>query len=1353
MGFAGRSGHKGMETKRVFSVVAAVSAIFALEAAAAAAGPAVPGADGAERVNVAARTDYAFGESAENMPGELDWGVAKYSFTYYPKPGTKPGPDSLWARQTFTVPDDWEKDRLRLYFATLDSDIIVFVNGERAAEVQMPRGWADITGLARAGDNELVYFMSRTYASMSRNIKTDPIRRAGSWKPPKGRPMGVGKGGIWLERTTRPFGLDDAWVTTSFRRREAVVHADVLADHDGEATLSLVAERDGKEAFRAEGVVALRKGFNEVAVTNAWPDPELWDTDDGRLYDATVSLKGAGGANCGERRFRFGFREIWTEGREIILNGHPVHYRTEITWFGLNRDTLPLFRALGRNCIYEQPHRNHWWGAFGTHPFFDEKLLDLCDEEGIAVFLPTVPAGLMGSVYRDPLFRRDYERETRLHMRLYRRHPCIMGWAISMNTFNPKDAIHPSTLGRRSDYSNGQAKCLEECMGMVKEVDPTRLVYGHADGNLCDIATANCYPNWTPVQEVADYPENWMKSGDMPYFAVEYDAIYCGSFYRDNHELVLTEYGAIYYGEDAYRRETDYQLEHTIENGLGNRFHGNIVSWKGVNSEFVANCPLYFDLREEYVRATDRYWRLAGVQMWEYFHGANYGHKGKNIPEGFRERMTEIHGSWMQPFLCFIAGGDADGDRTHVYFPGETVSKRFGSCFDGKGGPLEVECRWSVVDASGKPTGIGGKEKWSLPNGGIRRVGFSFKAPDASARADYRIVMDAKASNGAEQHDEFAFTVMPKTEPPALGRRVVLFDPAGRSSWAAALAPGAVVATNAAALPSLDPQRDILVVGREALEVGGFVPWTEELVADGLAVLVLEQKPEVLETFGFRCDDVCARQSFRTEAAGGIMDGLEDSDVGYWRGTPDLLPEYRRERPQRYQAHPRGSSRHAISSTLVEIPVQVGFVPLMQYEFDLDYSPLLRWNRGKGAIVFSTYDFTGRADGTDPAATRLAANVLSYMSRLRSDAGRRVMVNRGAPSPDTDAFLAAGGSVLNLAFDRDALAARGLSGVTQDVRRATFDGVLRSFAPANLSRWRDVLHATRLEDASAGSEGLFLLRKGSGGRGDEMFLQVGPSLLEDRYLDAEGVPEAEVEINRYRRKAMRRSIERLRQLECRARTFLGEESPPEVAAALCSLAKAPGFAFIESWHVLGPFADDADASLMSAVIPGEENAIAGDTNPNTLYGPDGLDFRKVAEAGKDGYVDLAKTFGETDTSSIGFAVAEYDAPEARDALLKLGMDYFSRTWLNGKEVLDNRKGFGTRCAPGTATVKVHLEKGRNVFTHKIKSGSAGYGFYCELSEPGYDTDAGNGDGKPKSRTDLLYGTGLKQSPPYSYHYW
>ena len=229
---------------------------------------------------------------------------------------------------------------------------------------------------------------------------------------------------------------------------EASVHADVLADKDGEAELELVAKRDGQVAFKASGKVALKKGENEVSVTKAWPMPKLWDTDDGNLYDATVTLRHLGKV-VGTRKFRFGFREVWTEGRDIIMNGHPVHYRVELFWFGLNRETLPLFREIGRNCIYEQPHPQHWWGCWSTHPLPDEELLNLCDEEGIAVFEPTVKAGCMSRVYNDPIFRRDYLKETRMHMRLYRKHPCVIGWSMSMNSFNPKDAIHPDTLGQR----------------------------------------------------------------------------------------------------------------------------------------------------------------------------------------------------------------------------------------------------------------------------------------------------------------------------------------------------------------------------------------------------------------------------------------------------------------------------------------------------------------------------------------------------------------------------------------------------------------------------------------------------------------------------------------------------------------------------------------------------------------------------------------------------------------------------------------------------------------------------------------------------------------------------------------
>ena len=1302
------------------------------------------------RINVTKRPEWAQATTVEKLPTAKDWGY-KYSFSYYNAKASSKD-DSLWGRQDFVVPAQWANDRLRLYFSAITSDMIVFVNGRRVAELPQPRGWVDVTGFAHSGTNELMYFTSRTYVSMSRTIETDPLRREGAWKKPNERPMGLDtKGSIWLERTARPFGLDDAWVTTSFRKMEATVHADVLADADGEATLELVAKRDGKVAFTASGKVALKKGENEVSVTRPWPMPVLWDTDDGNLYDATVTLK-AGGKTVGTQQFRFGFREIWTEGRDIILNGHPVHYRVELTWFKLDEKTLPLFREIGRNCIYEQPHPNCWWGCWGTHPLPDEKLLDLCDREGIAVFVPTVKAGCMTRVYTDPTFRRDYLRETRLHMRLYRKHPCVMGWSMSMNSFNPKDAIHPDTLAQRSNYTAGTGSCLQSCAELVRQVDPTRLVYAHADGNLADIASGNCYPNWTPVQEIADYPETWVKKGDMPYFASEYDAIYCGSFYKNFQELLITEYGAIFYGEGAYRMETPYQLANTVANGLKNYGHGNIVGWGGVNTAFVTNCPLYYALRNEYVRETDKFWRLAGLQQWAYFHGANYGQKGGG--HEFQKEMVKIHGQWMQPLLCCIAGTPEDTDKTHVYYPGDRIAKRFGSAFDGKGKKVDVVAKWRVVDAKGGDTGLGGEEKWSVPNGGIVRKDFSFAAPDVSRRTDYTIVMDATGSNGTVQHDEFSFTVMPRAKAPSVKRRVVLLDPKGLSGWVTNLVEDAVVLK--AETCDLKPEADLLIVGREALAVNGRLPWTTDLVKKGLAVLVLEQHSDVYETFGFRCEEFCARQSFRTELANELMEGLEDGDMGYWRGRPDLLPEYGRLHQQRYTPHPRGSNRHAISSSILEIPEQVGFLPLMQYEFDLNYSPLLRWNHGKGAIVFSTYDFTGRADGTEPGATRFAANLLGYMGRLKSAAGKTVLVNRGKPSTETDAVLKAGGNVLNLAFDSAALAARGLSGVTADVRRATFDGELRTFAPANLSRWRDVLHVTRITSEGAGSEGLYFRKTGGGWfskTGDEVFLQVSDALLDHRYDDGRNLPKKEASRYWAYRNATIRSIERLRQLECRVRTMLGEESPAPVVAAFGTLAKKPGFVNLPSWYVLGPFDDTPAKTGMKDELPGEKNALKGDTNPNFLYGPKNLDFRKQATPKTDGYVDLAAAMGETNPNSIGFAVCEYDSPDERDAFLRFGVDYFSRTFVNGEEVLNNEKGFNGPCVPNSRTVKVRFKKGRNVITHKIKSGGAGFGFYCNISEPGLDLSAHDPDAKEKKRTEWFYDPDYRQSPPYQYHYW
>ena len=64
---------------------------------------------------------------------------------------------------------------------------------------------------------------------------------------------------------------------------------------------------------------------------------------------------------------------------------------------------------------------------------------------------------------------------------------------------------------------------------------------------------------------------------------------------------------------------------------------------------------------------------------------------------------------------------------------------------------------------------------------------------------------------------------------------------------------------------------------------------------------------------------------------------------------------------------------------LIEKPARGDFLPIVDGGFSLQYSPLMEYREGKGMVLFCQMDVTGRTE-TDPAAERLARNILSYVS-------------------------------------------------------------------------------------------------------------------------------------------------------------------------------------------------------------------------------------------------------------------------------------------------------------------------------------------------------------------------------------
>jgi hypothetical protein len=73
----------------------------------------------------------------------------------------------------------------------------------------------------------------------------------------------------------------------------------------------------------------------------------------------------------------------------------------------------------------------------------------------------------------------------------------------------------------------------------------------------------------------------------------------------------------------------------------------------------------------------------------------------------------------------------------------------------------------------------------------------------------------------------------------------------------------------------------------------------------------------------------------------------------------------------------RCGNRGNVASVLIEKPACGDFLPLLDGGYSLQFSPLIEYREGKGAVWFCQLDVTGRTE-RDPAAGTVAQNLLRY---------------------------------------------------------------------------------------------------------------------------------------------------------------------------------------------------------------------------------------------------------------------------------------------------------------------------------------------------------------------------------------
>src|SRR4029079_15395414 len=97
---------------------------------------------------------------------------------------------------------------------------------------------------------------------------------------------------------------------------------------------------------------------------------------------------------------------------------------------------------------------------------------------------------------------------------------------MSHNATGYAEDMNPDLIGMPGDprdtWASNNAKLALRAEAIVNRLDPSRIVYHHAGGNIGSIHTINFYPNFAPVQELSDWFGPWAKSGVKPAFTCEY---------------------------------------------------------------------------------------------------------------------------------------------------------------------------------------------------------------------------------------------------------------------------------------------------------------------------------------------------------------------------------------------------------------------------------------------------------------------------------------------------------------------------------------------------------------------------------------------------------------------------------------------------------------------------------------------------------------------------------------------------------------------------------------------------------------------------------------------------------------
>jgi hypothetical protein len=981
---------------------------------------------------------------------------------------------AAWYQREVTVPAQWSGRRLTLRFEQLNSYAVVYVDSRRAGEMHFPGGELDVTSTFRPGATHVVsvltvalplkgVMLSYTDSASAREVKGTVARRGLC-------------GDVYLVSTPTGSRVEDVKIETSVRKKEFSLNIALTGlGPDARYTLHARIMKGGQKVkdFASRSFQGRDLKDGHFTMVEKWMPEQLWDIHTPKnTFDLELSLRDAVGKMLDTSwTVRFGFRELWTEGRDFFLNGSRLYLSVvpldnaqvsaAAASYAGARESLERLRSFGINFVY-----THNYGCEpGAHLGFTE-ILRAADDVGMLVSFSQPHF----SHYEWQAMNADrdngYARHAEFYVRTAQNHPSVVMYSMSHNATGYMEDMNPDLMDGVQDprdrWAQKNVKLALRAEAIVNRLDPSRIVYHHASGNLSSMHVINFYPNFVPIQELSDWFGPWSSKGVKPVFLCEYGApfswdwaMYRG-WYKGQREFgsarvpwefCLAEWNAQFLGDQAF------QISETEKANLrweAKQFQAGKVwhRWDYPSdlgsTRFTERYPVFAMYLTDNWRSF-RTWGVSAFSPWEHGHfwklreGVDKRRKdcpvdGDNLqrpgfsPDFVEQRYERMdlafeRADWIptpaadalyrnnQPLLAWL-GGKAEHftSKDHNFLPGEKIEKQI-IIINNSRETVTGEARWSL----GLPQKNSGSRPFTIKTGQQEHIALLVELDKTVPTGQYPLDMEVKFSNGETQRDNLSVNILPlpTAQKVPQGVKIALFDPQGETAaWLARLKVPVQVVEADTSLSGFD----ILIVGKAALTTGRPAPDIMR-VREGLKVMMFEQTSEVLERrFGFRVAEYGLRQLFPRVPDHPVLNGFTADHLRDWRGAATILPAR-----LKYETRPgygptvrwcdlpetrlwRCGNQGNVASVLIEKPACGDFLPILDGGFGLQYSPLLVYREGQGMVVFCQLDLTGRTE-TEPAAEALARNLLQYVIAWKPTP-RRSAVYAGSPAGKTHLELA-----------------------------------------------------------------------------------------------------------------------------------------------------------------------------------------------------------------------------------------------------------------------------------------------------------------------------------------------------------